>query len=33
VDEPADVDFVLDLGVDTIITDRPSDVSAILDAR
>jgi glycerophosphoryl diester phosphodiesterase len=33
VDEPADVEFVLDLGVDTIITDRPREVRAILDAR
>lgn len=32
VEEPADVRFVLDLGVDTIITDRPSDVRAVLDA-
>jgi len=33
VNEPADVEFVLDLGVDTIITDRPHDVRALLDAR
>jgi glycerophosphoryl diester phosphodiesterase len=33
VDEPADVEFVLGLGVDTIITDRTSEVRAILDAR
>jgi glycerophosphoryl diester phosphodiesterase len=33
VDEPADVDYVLGLGVDTIITDRTSEVRAILDAR
>jgi glycerophosphoryl diester phosphodiesterase len=33
VNEPADVEFVLGLGVDTIITDRPSQVSALLDAR
>ncbi|MDT4917868.1 MAG: glycerophosphoryl diester phosphodiesterase [Pseudonocardiales bacterium] len=33
VDEPADVEFVLDLGVDTIITDRPQEVRRILDAR
>jgi glycerophosphoryl diester phosphodiesterase len=33
VDEPSDVEFVLDLGVDTIITDRPSEVRAILDTR
>jgi glycerophosphoryl diester phosphodiesterase len=33
VDEPDDVDFVLDLGVDTIITDRPSEVRALLDHR
>jgi glycerophosphoryl diester phosphodiesterase len=32
VDEPADVEFVLDLGVDTIITDRPREVRAQLDA-
>lgn len=31
VDTPADVLFVLDLGVDTIITDRPQDVRAQLD--
>jgi len=30
VDEPADVRFVLDLGVDTIITNRPADVLAQL---
>jgi len=30
VDEPADVRFVLDLGVDTIITDRPAEVLAQL---
>nr|WP_234971398.1 glycerophosphodiester phosphodiesterase family protein [Jatrophihabitans endophyticus] len=28
VDRPADVDFVLDLGVDTVITDRPVEVAA-----
>ncbi|WP_375491142.1 glycerophosphodiester phosphodiesterase [uncultured Jatrophihabitans sp.] len=33
VNEPADLDFVLDLGVDTVITDRPSEVRAVLDAR
>jgi glycerophosphoryl diester phosphodiesterase len=33
VDEPADVEFVLDLGVDTIITDHPLEVRALLDAR
>jgi glycerophosphoryl diester phosphodiesterase len=33
VDEPADVDFVLDLGVDTIITDHPLEVRQQLDAR
>jgi glycerophosphoryl diester phosphodiesterase len=33
VDEPADVEFVLGLGVDTIITDRTSEVRAILDTR
>jgi glycerophosphoryl diester phosphodiesterase len=32
VDDPADVRFVRDLGVDTIITDRPSEVRALLDA-
>jgi glycerophosphoryl diester phosphodiesterase len=32
VDEPADVKYVLDLGVDTIITDRPLEVRAQLDA-
>lgn len=31
VDEPADVRFVLDLGVDTIITDRTVEVRAQLD--
>lgn len=31
VDEPADVEFVLGLGVDTIITDRPREVGAQLD--
>jgi glycerophosphoryl diester phosphodiesterase len=30
VDEPADVRFVLDLGVDTVITNRPADVLAVL---
>ena len=33
VDDPADVRFVLDLGVDTIITDHPREVRAVLDAR
>lgn len=33
VDEPADVEFVLDLGVDTIITDHPHEVKQALDAR
>jgi glycerophosphoryl diester phosphodiesterase len=33
VDDPADVDYVLDLGVDTIITNRPSEVIAQLDER
>jgi glycerophosphoryl diester phosphodiesterase len=31
VDEPEDVDFVLDLAVDVIITNRPADVLARLD--
>jgi glycerophosphoryl diester phosphodiesterase len=30
VDEPADVAFVRDLGVDTIITNRPAEVRAQL---
>ena len=33
VDDPADVEFVLGLGVDTIITDHPHEVRALLDAR
>lgn len=33
VDRPRDVEFVLDLGVDTIITDYPAEVRAQLDAR
>jgi glycerophosphoryl diester phosphodiesterase len=33
VDEPRDVEFVLDLGVDTIITDHPLEVRAQLDDR
>jgi glycerophosphoryl diester phosphodiesterase len=33
VDDAADVNFVLDLGVDTIITDHPLEVRQILDAR
>ncbi len=32
VNKPADVEFVLDLGVDTIITDYPREVGAVLDA-
>lgn len=31
VDEPADVEFVLGLGVDTIITDHPHQVRALVD--
>ena len=31
VDEPADVEFVLALGVDAIITNRPADVVKRLD--
>lgn len=31
VDDPDDVQYVLDLGVDTIITDRPREVAAQLD--
>jgi glycerophosphoryl diester phosphodiesterase len=31
VDEPADIEFVLDLGVDAVITNRPADVVARLD--
>jgi glycerophosphoryl diester phosphodiesterase len=31
VDKPEDVRFVLELGVDTIITDRPHEVRALLD--
>ena len=33
VDELVDVDFVVDLGVDTIITNRPSEVIAHLNKR
>jgi glycerophosphoryl diester phosphodiesterase len=33
VDEPDDVRFVADLGVDTIITDRPQEVAALIGAR
>jgi glycerophosphoryl diester phosphodiesterase len=33
VDEPSDVEFVLGLGVDTIITNHPREVRALLDAR
>ncbi|MBN9620103.1 MAG: glycerophosphodiester phosphodiesterase [Actinobacteria bacterium] len=33
VDEPDDLDFVLGLGVDTVITDRPAEVRQRLDAR
>lgn len=32
VDEPEDVQFVRNLGVDTIITDRPRELRALLDA-
>ena len=32
VDEPEDVQFVVDLGVDTIITNRPADVIRYLDS-
>jgi glycerophosphoryl diester phosphodiesterase len=32
VDQPEDVEFLLDLGVDTIITDHPHAVRAQLDA-
>jgi glycerophosphoryl diester phosphodiesterase len=31
VDDPADVRYVLDLGVDTIITDLPREVLAVID--
>lgn len=33
VNEPEDVDFVCDLGVDTLITDRPAEVIAQLNDR
>ena len=33
VDEPGDVEYVLDLGVDTIITNRPAEVRAQIAAR
>jgi glycerophosphoryl diester phosphodiesterase len=33
VDEPRDVEFVLGLGVDTIITDYPLEVGQLLDGR
>jgi glycerophosphoryl diester phosphodiesterase len=33
VDEPADVEYVLELGVDTIITDHPLEVRQLLDTR
>jgi len=33
VDDPADVEYVIDLGVDTIITDHPHEVRRIIDAR
>jgi glycerophosphoryl diester phosphodiesterase len=33
VDDPIDVEFVLELGVDTIITDHPLEVRQLLDAR
>jgi glycerophosphoryl diester phosphodiesterase len=32
VDEPTDVEFVLGLGVDTIITNRPAEVIAQIGA-
>lgn len=32
VDEPRDIDFVVELGVDVIITNRPADVLAHLDS-
>jgi glycerophosphoryl diester phosphodiesterase len=33
IDEAADLDFVLGLGVDTVITDHPRKIRALLDAR
>jgi glycerophosphoryl diester phosphodiesterase len=33
VDELRDVEYVLDLGVDTIITDNPAEVRQLLDER
>jgi len=33
VDEPADVDYVLGLGVDTVITNRPGQVLSQLGAH
>lgn len=33
VDDPADVEYVIELGVDTIITDHPLEVRHLLDAR
>jgi glycerophosphoryl diester phosphodiesterase len=33
VDDDADVDYVLDLGVDVVITNRPAAVRRIVDAR
>jgi len=33
VDDPRDVEFVLGLGVDTIITDHPAEVRQLLDRR
>ena len=33
VDEPDDIDLVLDLGVDAVISNRPADVIAALKAR
>lgn len=33
VDDPSDVAFVLGLGVDTIITDHPEEVRALVDGR
>jgi glycerophosphoryl diester phosphodiesterase len=33
VDDPADVQLVLDAGVDTVITNRPADVRRIVESR
>lgn len=33
VDEPDDLEFVLDLGVDTVITDRPREIAALVAQR